>query len=275
VQVADASPAPSPDPAGHRVKDGETGGERSLAERPVRPAITDDIAARSKYNDLGRWHINRFVDKAARSVPAGSAVLDAGAGEGVYRRRFAHCCYQTLDLAVGDPDWDYSGVDYVAPLHRIPVSDDRFDAVLCTQVLEHVELPRESVAEMYRVLKPGGRLYVTVPMSQGEHQAPHDYFRYTSNGIRALCAAAGFRNVVIEPFGGMWTRWAYELPAALNSIPVTGLRTGRPTAVGIAASPLRIAARSLVRLLQHLCLSMDRFDQRRDHPLGWSCVATK
>jgi SAM-dependent methyltransferase len=228
-----------------------------------------------RYRDLGRWYIDGFVHEVASRLPPGSRVLDAGAGEGGYRNLFSHCCYVTVDLAVGDPAWDYSSVDHVAPLHRMPFPDDRFDAILCTQVLEHVELPRESVAEMHRVLRPGGRLYLTVPMAQSEHQAPHDHYRYTSHGLRGLCDSAGFASAEVEPFGGMFSRWAYELPEALDCVPVSGLRTGHPDPVGLALSPLRFVVRGLVRSLQAACLRLDRFDHRRTYPLGWSCVATK
>jgi SAM-dependent methyltransferase len=228
-----------------------------------------------RYRDLGRWYIDRFVEEVASGLPPGSTVLDAGAGEGRYRHLFSHCRFVTVDLTVGDPAWDYSSLDHVAPLHDMPFPDGHFDAVLCTQVLEHVELPRQSVIEMHRVLRPGGRLYLTVPMAQSEHQAPHDHFRYTSYGIKMLCRAAGFRSIDVEPFGGLFSRWAYELPEALDCLPVTGLRSGRPDPAGIALSPVRLVARGIVRSLQAACLELDRFDRRRTHPLGWSCVATK
>jgi len=63
---------------------------------------------------------------------------------------------------VGESRWNYANLDYVGSLHEMPIEDDLFDAVLCTQVLEHLEWPRESVKEMHRVLKPGGKLYMAL-----------------------------------------------------------------------------------------------------------------
>ena len=60
----------------------------------------------------------------------------------------------------------------LAPLHEMPIEDEKFDAVLCTQVLEHLEWPRESAKEMYRVLKAGGKLYMTVPWHRANIKSP-------------------------------------------------------------------------------------------------------
>ena len=65
----------------------------------------------------------------------------------------------------------------------MPVDNDSFDYILCTQVLEHLELPLESLTEMNRVLKKGSKIFISVPFHHNEHQTPHDYFRYTSHGL--------------------------------------------------------------------------------------------
>jgi len=148
--------------------------------------INENFSTRSKIQDVGRWYVTRFVENVARGLPAGSSILDAGAGESVYKKYFSHCNYKAIDLAVGESRWNYANLDYVGSLHEMPIEDDLFDAVLCTQVLEHLEWPRESVKEMHRVLKPGGKLYMTVPMAQNEHQVPYDFFRYTSYGIESI-----------------------------------------------------------------------------------------
>jgi len=120
--------------------------------------INEDFSKRGKLQDVGRWYINRFVENVAQSLPANASILDAGAGECVYKSFFSHCNYMAIDLAVGESRWNYANLDYIAPLHEMPIDDGTFDALLCTQVLEHLELPRESIKEMYRVLKPGGKM---------------------------------------------------------------------------------------------------------------------
>lgn len=237
--------------------------------------ISEDFLGRSRISDLGRACVSGFVRQAAASLPAGSRVLDAGAGECAYKPLFAHCRYQSVDLAVGESQWNYAHLDFVAPLHALPMADDSYDAVLCTQVLEHVANPLDCLREMRRVLKSGGQLFMTVPMSHPEHQVPYDYYRFTSYGLRLLCEQAGFGELRIVPFGGMFTRWAYELPRAMAIFPGTGLRRGRLRWQGLALAPLRLAALVLVRVLQHLLLGLERFDRAKDDPFGWQLTARK
>ena len=147
--------------------------------------------------------------------------------------------------------------------------------MLCTQVLEHLEWPRESVKEMHRVLKSGGKLYMTVPMAHPEHQAPYDFFRYTSYGLQSICKHAGFRNIKIIPFGGLWVRWAYELPRGMSLFPSVRLQSNKPSVLGIMMLPVRVATLLVVRFLQVVFLWLDGIDKKKDDPFGWSCEATK
>jgi len=237
--------------------------------------LTTDFRAIRKLDDLGRWYVNCFVERAASAIPPRSRVLDAGAGEAAYESLFAHCRYVACDLAVGDTTWNYRNLDTINRLEKLPFRDGAFDAVLCTQVLEHMEWPRECVAEFHRVLRPGGTFHVTVPMAQAEHQVPFDFFRYTSHGLRSILAGAGFREMRIEPFGGLATRLAYELPRLLALFPPGGLRSGRPSLRGIALIPLRILAALVIRLLQRTLLFTERYDHEKTDPFGWGVVATK
>jgi len=238
--------------------------------------IAEDFSHRGKIVDLGRFWITRFVRTAAESLPAGSTVLDAGAGECVYKPFFAHCGYQSVDLAVGEERWNYAHLDFVAPLSDLPMADGSYDAVLCTQVLEHVPNPEDCLQELQRVLKPGGRLFLTVPMAHPEHQAPFDYYRYTSFGLRYLLDRAGFADVErLEPMGGLFTRWAYELPRAMAIFPGTGLKRGPVLWRGIALLPLRLVTLGVIRLAQRLLLAFERFDQQKNDPFGWQVVARK
>jgi SAM-dependent methyltransferase len=238
--------------------------------------MAENFLHRGKIADLGRYFITTFVRAAAETLPPGSTVLDAGAGECAYKPFFAHCEYQAVDLAVGEDRWNYSHLDFVAPLDDLPMADGCYDAVLCTQVLEHVPNPGDCLLELLRVLKPGGRLFLTVPMAHPEHQVPYDYYRYTSYGLRYLLDQAGFdAPVQLEPMGGIFTRWAYELPRAMAIFPGTGLKQGPIRWQGIALSPLRFTTLGLVRLIQKLLLALERFDRQKDDPFGWQVVARK
>lgn len=237
--------------------------------------LHEDFTKLSKLSDIGRWHVTKFVQEVAKSLLPGTSILDAGAGECVYKRYFDHCGYKSVDYAVGDAAWNYKNLDYVSRLDDMPIEDNCFDAVLCTEVLEHLEWPRESIQEIYRVIKPGGRLFVTTPMSHPEHQIPYDYFRYTSYGLQSVCEKAGFVDVKIKSFGGMFTRWAYELPWIQQLFPGTGLKSGKLNYAGIACLPFRVCSLIMVRALQVAFLMLDRIFPIKNDPFGWALVATK
>ena len=238
-------------------------------------SLDNEFSNCSKLADTGRWFVNHFVREVSRELPPGSRILDAGAGECAYKAYFRHCDYKAVDLGIGEEKWNYGKLDYKAPLDKLPLPDNSFDAILCTQVLEHLERPRESVSEFYRVLKVGGKLYLTAPMAQAQHQAPYDFFRYTSFGLLSIISEAGFGAIRIEPFGGIFTRWAYELPRALDLFPKLRSPLGRVSASGIAALPLKALCFVIIRISQCLLLALDPLDHRKDDPLGWSALAAK
>ncbi|MBI3666848.1 MAG: class I SAM-dependent methyltransferase [Acidobacteria bacterium] len=145
------------------------------------------------------------VSSFARSLPPGTRVLDAGAGEGRYAHLFAGYRYVGVDLGVGDAAWDYSRLDARAALERLPFPDGAFGAALNIVVLEHTRDPGCVLAEIARVLEAGAPLLLVVPQEWGVHQAPHDYFRFTRHGLQWLLERAGFLEAAIDPVGGFFT----------------------------------------------------------------------
>jgi SAM-dependent methyltransferase len=100
---------------------------------------------------------------------------------------------ETLDI---DPQ---AGTTYCADLCQMNavLPSDYFDVVVCTEVLEHVLNPFAAVAEIRRVLKPGGILLATSPFNFRIHGPLPDCWRFTEHGWRALLA--GFDDLIIEP----------------------------------------------------------------------------
>ena len=180
--------------------------------------------------------IEDAVAEFASGLPAGARVLDAGAGEAQYARHFAARRYCGVDLAVGDPAWDYSRLDAVADLAALPFREGAFDAAIHIVTLEHVREPGRVLAEIARVLAPGGRLLLVAPHEWEVHQAPHDYFRYTRHGLAYLLEKAGLAPLEVRPVGGYFRllarrllnglqfftggwRWCWFLPAAILLVP--------------------------------------------------------
>jgi len=83
---------------------------------------------------------------------------------------------------------DGLGVDLVADAHDMHmISSGSVDCVVTVSTLEHVRYPQKVVAEIYRILKPGGLLYINVPFVFPFHADPDDYYRFSCNGIKILC----------------------------------------------------------------------------------------
>ncbi len=160
---------------------------------------------------LARWEnpsrilIDRFVADTATAIPPGSRILDAGAGECQYAPAFSHCHYVSCDRAVGDASWDYRKISVVADLTALPFRTAAFDAVICTQTLEHVSEPQLVTSELANVLRSGGRLYLSVPfLGDPIHQEPYDFYRYTHYSLKGLVEKAGLSPISVSPLGGLW-----------------------------------------------------------------------
>jgi SAM-dependent methyltransferase len=97
----------------------------------------------------------------------------------------------------------FGRIDYRCDIASAPVADGEFDAILCTEALEHVREAIKVVQEMARIVKPGGRLILTAPLGSGIHQEPYHYYGgYTSYWYQDFLAAAGFSQIKASRRGG-------------------------------------------------------------------------
>jgi SAM-dependent methyltransferase len=205
--------------------------------------------------DPGRHAISMFVRRAAARAAAGDRVLDAGAGESIYRPLFEGRSYVAVDRGVGDAGWNYKGLEAVADLEQLPFGGGVFHLVLCTETLEHVARPAAVLRELRRVLRSGGTLALSVPFLMPVHQEPHDYFRYTPHGLRRLLVDAGFEVEEISAAGGYFTFLHRELldfpsylPLGLGASPTSWLSWPFRAALRIGVAVLRLAIGFLRRL---------------------------
>lgn len=129
-----------------------------------------------------------WLEKTLAALPPGARLLDAGAGELKNRPHCAHLDYVSQDFCQyqgadgGSPNeglqpknWDTSRIDLVSDITAIPAPNASFDAILCSEVLEHVPEPTHALDEFARLLKPGGVLIVTAPFASNVHMAPYHY----------------------------------------------------------------------------------------------------
>jgi SAM-dependent methyltransferase len=126
-----------------------------------------------------------WVRQKLRELPADWRLLDAGAGEQRYRQSCHHLHYVAQDFAEYQPGvvstglhserWDYRGLDIISDIASIPRDSATFDAILCTEVFEHIPEPSAAIREFARLLRPGGKLILTAPFISLTHLAPYHF----------------------------------------------------------------------------------------------------
>jgi len=126
-----------------------------------------------------------WVKDQLSRLDEGLSILDAGAGECRYKEHCKHLKYTSQDFGqydgVGDGtalqsgSWDNTKLDIVSDITSIPVPDSSFDAILCTEVLEHLPYPDRAIKEFSRILKKGGKLILTSPFNSITHMAPYHF----------------------------------------------------------------------------------------------------
>lgn len=165
--------------------------------------------------------------------------LDVGAGTTKYSTIIKKntTSYTACDAFAG------KHIDVVCDAHHLPFEDGAYDTVLCIGVLEHVRQPWVVAAELQRVLAPGGSLIIAAPFMVGYHADPHDYFRFSMEGLKSIFG--GVRLLEISTYGAL-----FELVSSAAKFgfcnPYTMPNPG-------------FLRRNLFRLVQKICKVLDRF----------------
>lgn len=201
---------------------------RFVADRPI-----DRIRVANPWRPYARY-ISELEAAIASAIAGlglrdGQRVLDFGCAERPY-----HDCFPAGVEVVGA---DLPG-NAVADVHvvrdgSVPEASGSFDAVLSTQVLEHVAEPAVYLAESARLLRPGGQLLLSTHGYFFFHPDPVDYWRWTGAGLRKVVEDAGLRATRFEGvFGSGAVGLQFALDAVLPKLPraVRGLacRTMHP-----------------------------------------------
>jgi SAM-dependent methyltransferase len=230
---------------------------KALAERILPGCV---VAWLDPVQDL----IESEVKQASDRLKDGQIVLDAGAGEARHRSYFKRGRYIALDVGYGDSAWDYSRLDIRGDLESVPLRNSSVDCVLCMVVLEHTRNPRQVIHEFARILKPGGALVMVVPFLWEEHQAPHDYFRFTRYGVHYLFESTSFRLDLVDPVGGFF--WV----CARRSVGLLSFFQG-----GLRWILFMLLAPFFGFLFPLILYFMDGLDKAKNYSLGFQIRATK
>jgi SAM-dependent methyltransferase len=211
-----------------------------------------------------RGSIFAFVEAAAAATAPGAQVLDVGAGDAPYRELFAHADYRTSDWTAS-PHPGARSADVIGSAEALPLADAELDVVLCTQVLEHVPDPAGVLAELHRILRPGGRLYLSAPLVWELHELPHDYYRYTQPALEHLLGAAGFADVEVRPRTDSFT----ALAQLMTNV---SWQLGR---AGDGLDPRREEAAAMLRALAGQLAELAPLDAGCTLPLGYTATGTR
>ena len=215
---------------------------------------------------------NRSLILAALKAQLGSfsgVVLDLGCGHKPYRNLLlSPPSRATRYIGVDLPGNPYSQPDLEWDGSALPLADASVDCVLMTEVLEHCPEPLAVLGEVFRVLRPAGFLFLTVPFIWPMHTVPHDEFRYTPFALDRLLRTAGFGDPRVEATGGRNAALAVML----------GLWARRRT----ATTRLQLFQRKLwCTLLWPLIWLLLKHDRRPEHfeestlVVGFSAAASK
>lgn len=138
-----------------------------------------------------------FREKITKIFTEKSRVVDIGGGLRVLKgkgnrynpnREWIRPYLEKVTYEILDPVPDYDP-DIIGDIHDLPLEDNSVDAIICIAVLEHIENPHQAVAQMRRVLKPGGYAFVYVPFLYYYHAEVgyyKDYWRYSRDAIEML-----------------------------------------------------------------------------------------
>ena len=134
-----------------------------------------------------KFNRETWIEKALSKFPAGSRILDAGAGEQQYKRFCSHLNYVAQDFAqyngkgnsaglqVGN--WDQSSLDIISDITEIPEPNASFDAIICVEVFEYLPEQSKAIQEFACLLKPSGYLILTAPFCSLTHFASYHFYK--------------------------------------------------------------------------------------------------
>ncbi len=168
----------------------------------IDPVLTDISTIGKRDNSYLVYHyLLRDLKYVIEKYAVGD-VLDIGCGNKPYQYLFTHniTSYSGCD----NHQSPMGNVDFICEANQIPKPSESYNTIFSTQLIEHVADHSSVLAEAYRLLKPDSYLILSCPLYWPLHGEPHDYFRFTSHGLRFLLSNAGFKTIEILSNGGTW-----------------------------------------------------------------------
>jgi ubiquinone/menaquinone biosynthesis C-methylase UbiE len=219
-----------------------------------------------------------WLSKVLREIPAGLKILDAGAGELANKIFCNHLDYKSQDfcqykgkgngVGLQMQNWDTLKIDIVSDITEIPVPNESFDVILCSEVLEHVPDPVSVIKEFARILRPEGILIITAPFCSLTHFAPYYFvtglsrywYQYHLNKM-------DFEMIDIQANGDWYSFIAQEI----RRLPKIGKKYGYTFIAWVAL----IVSLPLLSCIYMLKLSQNNKDSSELLCFGWHIRAKK
>lgn len=153
------------------------------------------------FNYFYRVRVNLYRTISEYSSGINGRVLDVGCGSKPYEELFNFDQYVGLEYSATRNNAS-SKADIFYDGKAFPLENNSFDSVVCFQVLEHVFEPDNFIMEIARVLKPGGKLMLTVPFVWPLHEEPYDYGRYSYWALKYLLKQHGLEIIIQKRLSG-------------------------------------------------------------------------
>ena len=157
---------------------------------------------------------NEHIQRNLKEISG--AVYDFGCGSRPYENDILRYAERYIGV-----DWANTlhglNADIIADLNKqLPIKESVADTVVSFQVLEHLSEPQIMLEEAFRILKPNGKILLSVPFQWHVHEEPYDFFRFTRYGLEYLFNKAGFDDIEIKAVTGFWTTWFLKLNYQMN-----------------------------------------------------------
>jgi SAM-dependent methyltransferase len=219
--------------------------------------------------DAERFGIVEFMKETSHSILSSDRVLDLAAGKCPYEKYFKHAKYESCDINPSHGQ-HLTHPAFVCTMDSVPRKESSFDAVICTQSLHYLRYPQKGIDEIFRILKPGGKLFLTAAQGWGLTGSPH-YYNFTCLGLRAMFEDSGFDIKFIRPRGGIF--WYIGHRFRILSQHIWSVQTGL---IKLIAFPVYLIAFPVLEYaIPFLCFYLDRLDRRPNFTLGYACFCVK
>lgn len=209
-------------------------------------------------NNFLIYNINK---KIAKSLSYKGRVIDLGCGVAPYKEDILKVADEYIGVDWQNTFHGKNNIDVFANLsEQLPFNNNYADTVVSFQVMEHLPEPAFFLSECYRILKPQGRLFITVPFMWYVHEAPYDYFRYTRYGLEYLLKKTGFVDIKIQENTGFWQMWILKFNYHTNRF---------------AKGPLKYFWVLIWWLGQKIAPFLDRYDKDPEETVSYLVTAGK